>query len=43
MSRKPAIRLENSLVTHSLSIDSEWLALPTTDSPELPAPERVVI
>lgn len=42
VSRKPAITLENSQVTHSLSIDSEWLALPTS-APELPAHEMVVI
>lgn len=42
VSRKPAIRLENSQMTYSLSIDSEWLALPTA-VPELPVREMVVI
>lgn len=36
VSRKPAIRLENSQETHSLSIDSEWLALPTSPLSCLP-------
>lgn len=42
MSRKCTIRLENFQATHSFSMGSEWLALPTTVF-ELPASEMAVI